>query len=281
MTSLTPTPAQAMLAAALDAAAGGGLEEIRRFFNLLRSAMLFVPARSQAHQPDNSAAYPDEFLNVLALEDDGRVYVPCFIDAAAIHEWYPEPLTIREIEFSALSSLLPEDWWLVLNPASEACKELSPWELQRLRGDDAALLELLEELRQPEMRAAVTVEEVSADQAQTLRESLTKWATAQAEVAEVYLARENSVSLEPLTTQEDQISTLLIGIAISRASSEQLDRVRSAASAVAAAATIGDETPRVLCGAINSVALGVFKGIQPIYRAKRGIINYLFGQFKR
>ena len=275
---------QAALAAALESAASGGKSQLLHFFTLLRSAKLFVPTRQQERQIHNTPAYPDEFLNVLAIEEQERIFVPCFSDQVAIKEWYAGSLNVREIEFSAVCSLLPQDWWLVLNPASDACKELSPWELQQLRGDQHALAELIDELKQSDIGAPIRIEALASDQAMPLQQALINWGRDHAGVTELYLAREFSSDysqpLEQLDAQLGQTSTLLIGVAIAAAHSNRLDQISSAATNVAAQAMIGDETPRVLCGAYGSVALGVFKGIEPIYKAKGGILNYLIGKIK-
>ena len=284
MSDQTPSSAQLNLAVALESAAEGGIDQLRTFFSLLCSSTLLVPTRQQERPVHNSATYPDEFLNLLALEEQERIFVPCFSDPAAIKEWYAGALNVREIEFSALNKLLPQDWWIVLNPSSDACKELSPWELERLRGGDQELAELLDELRQSEIGSPVRIEALAQDQVQSLRQALIGWADQNDNVAEIYLAREYSTDYSELHEKTEshvvQSATLLVGVAIKHSDSALLAQIQDQASVVAAAAMIGDESPRLLSGAIDSVALGVFKGIEPIYKAKGGLINSLLNRIK-
>lgn len=276
--------AQFELAAALDLAAQGKTEDIRRFLELLRMATLLVPTRQQVKQPDNLAQYNNEFLNLLALQESERIVVPIFTDALVLQDWSSESLNLRQIEFNSLIKLIPNDWWLVLNPGSDACKEFSPWELERLCGDEAALLELIEELREPAIQTPVRVEAVSQQDLAKCALALTQWAGSQAAVDKVYLAREffDSHDLEQEVSEER--SKLLIGIALDpkklKSAGLTLEEIRDQASNFVAGFTIGDNAARVLCGASDSLALGVFKDIEPIYKLKVSFVSRFVARFR-
>lgn len=132
----------------LELAEGGEIESVRSFLAKLLESSLILVDRSQPKNLTLAPNYPNEFVRFLGVQDGDRILVPAFTTAERISDWFPHPLNVHESTFRSLLNVLPDNWWIVVNPNSELYKELSPWELKLLQSGPEGLEELLDELRQ-------------------------------------------------------------------------------------------------------------------------------------
>lgn len=147
---------------ALDLASRGDKAAARQFYQLLLNTPLQVIERFQLHNMTDSPKYPDPFLNMLAIDAQGRSIVPIFSALSHVNEWCGLELKVRNLTLAEIIVLLPQDWWIVVNPGQEAYKEISPWELSRLKDGVRGIEEILEELYEDEPTSAVSLGPVSA-----------------------------------------------------------------------------------------------------------------------
>ncbi|WKZ57505.1 MAG: SseB family protein [Bdellovibrionota bacterium] len=142
---------------ALDLASRGDKAAARQFYQLLLNTPLQVIERFQLHNMTDSPKYPDPFLNMLAVQSEDRSIVPVFSSPSHVRDWCGLDLKVRTLTLSEAIVLLPTDWWIVVNPGQEAYKEVSPWELERLRSGTRGIEEILEELYEDEPTSAVSL----------------------------------------------------------------------------------------------------------------------------
>ena len=133
----------------LEAAATG--ESSEAFYLELLESEVVIPTRSAAKanpQPGDTF----ETFNFLTAREGSKEILPIFSDAAFVEEWAGRELPTRTHRFTSLLWILADEIWLHLNPGQEFGKELSPWEIERLKQGKDAVPELISELDPPVAR---------------------------------------------------------------------------------------------------------------------------------
>lgn len=125
-------------------------KSIEAFYRSFLTARLFVPERYQSNQPNNLSDFSSPFLDVLALKAGDTNYIPVFTSETELRDWSEEDLSFLRLTGEEVCKRAPEHWWLTLNPAGEFGKEISDWEIERLRSGTEALAELVAEQLQGE-----------------------------------------------------------------------------------------------------------------------------------
>jgi len=248
------------IGALLAAAAAGDSAAVRRFYTALIAGPLFVPERQQERPLTDSPRYPNDFVNILGVQDRERVVVPVFSDASLIEQWCGVQLRYRSMSGTQLFQLLPDGWWLTINPGAEVEKEISPWEVDLLRGGTASIGALAEELEAERASSTVQLQVPGPDEYAGLREALAVIAPTLPELKHLFLLREVG-----------QRTWLLVGAEV-EAGREVAERIGATLQAEANRAQIGAEPVRVLAGGTDdrTMILGLFKRTAPFYTAARG-----------
>jgi hypothetical protein len=207
--------------------------------------------------------YPNEFFTLLGIQDTERVVVPAFSSPDLIEEWCGNEMSYRALEGQRVFELMPEDWWISFNPGSELGKDLSPWEIDQLRGGEQNIDAVVAENLVDDDIEALKVDPLEEDELPELRTALSEAAKSVSDVEALYLLKETA-----LTQEGDNIETVLLGIEIYENSSSETSEVEQTLRPVAEQGLIGYGRLRVLCGkkGQDGFTLGIFKNIEPFYR---------------
>jgi SseB protein N-terminal domain len=122
---------------------------IEPFLDALFDSTLAVPIRTSFSELTRGVVYPNEFLSVLAVKaSDEKITIPLFTRAELTLAWCGATLECRMMTWSSLLALVPDSWWICLNPGQEVEKEFSPWEIELFKKGRESLPEIAEELRE-------------------------------------------------------------------------------------------------------------------------------------
>ena len=263
MTSSEEAQGNDALAAAMDQASYGSIPAAESFYKLFLSTTVYVPARQQPHPLSDAPQYPNDFVTVLGVQDKERVVTPVFSHQGFITAWSGLDLAAKQMTGGELLKILPEGWWLVMNPGQPVEKELSPWELEQLREGPAGIPAVLEELESD--REVLSLRALREEEYAALKNALRERAARLQGVQRVYLALEESAheggGLE---------SRLLIGAQLDtaiNADSALRQQIRQALRDAAGPHLIGDAIPlKVFVGKSGETGmLGIFQQIPPLY----------------
>lgn len=109
-------------------------ENLQRFYATFLSSQLLIPIVSPGHPlPKNREKPLSPFSDLLSLEKNEQVFVLAFTTREELLTWSRQELDSRTLSGADLCKRLPERVWISINPEGEFGKELSPWEVERLR----------------------------------------------------------------------------------------------------------------------------------------------------
>lgn len=133
------------LTEALKDAALNRAEGVERFYLTLLDSTVWVPLKlggSARGQPlvGEGQGHISEFLSV---EAEGRQIIPIFSGEEFVDLWAEREQPKAAKAFRSLLWLLSADVWLHLDPGQEFGKEISPWEISRLKEGINAVQELV------------------------------------------------------------------------------------------------------------------------------------------
>lgn len=258
--------ANQVLEESLQLAASGDLAAAKKLFIAFLDGPLFVPERFQSQPLSDLAEYPDPFLNVLAIQNGEQATVPVFSNKDLIAKWCGNPLRYRSLTGIELSSLIPEDWWISINPGSSIGKELSPWEVEQLKLGKEAIPALIEENFPADQDAAFTVQAVKAEELSDLKDALINTAKNRNEILKLYLLRE----LKSSPGEKSDDATLLLGVETKLKDEKQHAALRDELTALCKPYLIGAEDLSVILAskALPKVSFKIFKTLGPIYSKK-------------
>lgn len=253
---------------ALEAAVEGERGALESFFRELLEAKLVVPRRFQALPLSDSPEYPNQLIDVLGIRDRERVVVPAFTSSDLMKEWAGTEFQTRDLSIADITAILPPDWWVCINPGSEAQKELSPWELEQLKAGSDSIAVLVDESLAYEAERGMSFEPLSAE-FEPLSRILRQFADSRSEVLAIYLLQQS--------TTAPALPAVVVGVrttSISQAAQEQL---RSEVLSISEKALIGAASVQVMLGgAIGGSMLDeVFSGFSPIFERRSGIGEFL------
>ena len=267
------SPLEVYMQKAMD----GSLEDARNFFVEFLRRPLFVPERYQSPAIEQSAPYPNEFINLLGLQVAEQVFVPAFSSASQIQEWCGRPLTYKTVTGKQLLELIPPTWSISINPGMEVEKDISPWEIGELRAGESGIESVLEELFGTEIIESLQVRALQADEHKAILLALSDYAKDVMQIEEILCAIEEGLDIDGI-----QKSTIIIGAIISSTESAELEAIRQSLEAIADKNHIGFPEPIKVYAANNKegVMLGAFRGIIPFYK-KPSITKSWFNLFNR
>lgn len=261
----------------MHAAASGESAALQRFFEQLLLAKFFVPQRKQNASLKNIAEYPNDFFNFLALKFDERVFVPVFSRLDDIAQWAGSNLEYREVESVRLFELMPPEWWMVINPGAEVHKEISPWEIERLKNGKIEIAEIIAELQADQDFEGFSVETPQKDEFATLKSALSQKAQGNSDIAALYLLKEQGRAANDQTDQR-----LLLGFELVTDRQGTADAVRKELQLLADQLQIGAEKVRIIfLSESDKSAKGIFMGVEPFYAKSVSAFSRLLSQIKR
>ncbi len=256
-----------LLGAALDRASEeSSVENLTEFYELLIGVTLFVPERTQELPLSRQPAYPNDFLNILGVQNKDTVVVPVFSSEDAAREWSGQELRLRAIKLAELLDLLPNGWLLILNPGSECEKDITSWEIELLKGGTASIPALVDELLVEDVIRDVEMEALPAEQYRDLKAALTTLAEETPEVQKLFLLKESGKTLS-----ERDVTSLILGILIAEEGVSKRSEIQERFSDAGALVMIGAEKLKVRCGDSigGNLMLGIFEGYEPFYQRPR------------
>ncbi len=141
------TDASKKLTESLEAAANEIPGAAAEFFRLLMKSTVFLPVKSE---PKSGVPILGQLetrdLGFLTVLSDGEEILPIFSEADFVGDWADRELFYAECEFRKLIWLIGESTVFHLNPGQEVGKEISRWEIEKLRNGEAAIEEIVAEL---------------------------------------------------------------------------------------------------------------------------------------
>ncbi len=248
----------------LKDAALGDVQAARNFLEAALKRALIVPTREQEVVIKEMARYPNPLLDVMALQGDGKIFVPVFSDAEAMSLWSSLPLKHRNLSLGEVIGIIPEDWWVAVNPGSEFNKEFSPWELKQLKDGENGIQAVLDE-SDPLPRIELTVQTVGESEFVSLKESLKQFALSNNLISKIWLLRSLGESADGKPLHGLRIGVLLKPPK-NRPPKAIVEETHAQLNAVIGRELIGAEDFHVVCGIdAESLALSAFKGSIPFY----------------
>ncbi|MGI6524738.1 MAG: SseB family protein [Bdellovibrionota bacterium] len=302
------------LEGAMDAASLGSMEAAANFYSILINTFVYVPHRFQEQPLSDSPTYPNPFLNILGVQDKERVVVPVFSNSEYIEEWCGMPLSFDKVRGAVLLGRMPKDWWIAVNSGQNVEKELSPWEIDILRGGASGIPAIIEELEASIAQMPLTITPLPKNSEQSLKECLEKLAKQNASIKRLFLGVEDVAQTKPSelplplqkedeettaettphpTTQntaahskDDILSAerVLIGVETDNLDSKARTTLREEIINHTAPLFIGRELPKIFISNSDSEIslLGMFQHIEPCYEKtpEKCWIKNLFSKFK-
>ena len=254
----------ALLESCLESALNGSRSASKTFYSEFLLGPLYVPRRNQMHPLSDNPKYPNEFMDLLGIQAGDRVFVPVFSKFEYIEFWCGNPLEVRKINGQELIQLIPDDWWIIFNPGREVEKEISPWETDLLRkGGESVIDEIVSELHHGQFAESIKVRQLEKDDFVNVRNTLINSAKSAQEIQAIYLLIEDAIDTEGKT-----INALLVGIQVLEdVDLEKQKIIETQLEEVVSPLLIGGLTCKFFSGygIEQSVLLGLFKNVEPIY----------------
>lgn len=252
-----------VISSLLDKASMGSVEAARSFYHCFDETCWFVPSRPASGIISNESQYPSEVYGYLAIETNEHSIVPIFSSEIFLQEWAGREIAFRKISGRQLRLSLPDDWWIGINPNQSVEKELSPWELKHIglgpEGIDEALAELFD--YSPAVEA--TTCELDLDAHSNLVEALIEAGQEKSQVQAIFALEKRG-----LTFEDQEISELLIGIAVNPDAYKSLEELQDFFSRTVDLHLIGSIKGKVYMGiwGTQSIALNIFSQTTPIFQ---------------
>ncbi len=252
----------------------GDSRAVRTFFECLLGARFLVPERHQDRPLSDTPPYPNDLLNILGIKAPGRVIVPIFTRGELIEGWCGVALRHRTMGFAELLAIMPDEWWLCLNPGAEVEKEISPWELGLLKSGPQVIDELIAEFESENSAPTVQIRAPGDTEYGELRRGLLDYAAGEPQVARLFLLREEG--------GEHREPIVLVGVECFSSERPVLDRIKGTVEAEAARGLIGGEAARILVGGkeTNNFALTLFRNAEPLFTREAPATPGLWGKLR-
>ena len=248
-----------VLEQSMQEALAGSFEAGRRFFLAFLQGPIYVPERRQIHPLTEAPSYPNDFVNILGIQDKERAVVPAFSRLEHVEQWFGGNLECKTLSGLELIKLVPADWWICFNPGREVEKEISPWEIDQLRGGEEGIGAVLAEIFLTGPAQTLSVRTLRDNEHAAVRAALKSLADARPEISSIYLLIE-----EGRDADENPIETLLIGLEIDSSNLRVVEDIRCAALSLAQKAEIGGNPVKVYAGgAGGKIALKALEGSPP------------------
>lgn len=250
------------------------------FFEAFLREPLIVPERRQAQKMSDTPDYPDEFLNILGVQDKERVIVPVFSRKELVVEWCGSDLALRSLTGADLLKLMPADWWICINPGADIEKEFSPWEIEQLKAGVAGIPAVLDEIYQDIIVEPLEVTAVEPSDYPTLHKELLAFAQQNPGVQKMYLIRQSGKDAD-----ESIIHKLVLGLELAPGTQEQHDLLRDSAQNLVDRCQVGGDKVSVFTSVSGKgdMSFGLFGKSTPFYvnsaaARPKGFLNKLLGR---
>lgn len=158
----------------IEEALSGSYESAKKFFQVLLKAELTAIDRYSPKLSNSKADYPSSTFPYYSVYHDAKNILPIFTRPERIPAWTEKPLETKATNFATLTNILPENWWIIINPNSDAEKELSPWEIEKLKLGENSIPEIIEELFSDDSGITADFIELEEDEYTNVKESLIK-----------------------------------------------------------------------------------------------------------
>ena len=253
----------------LALASQGDRDAARRLFESFLRGPLVIPRRFQAHPMSDAPVYPTELFDILGINDGGRTIVPVFGNIEQLQSWSGSSLIYRTMSGADLISLLPEGWWVCINPGTGIEKDLSPWELHEISKGPAGIAAVLEELESDGLEPLRRIVPLTQQDIPSIAAALIDYAKRNRWIRSLKVAR-----AEHGSEHEEGEQRLLLGVEASRppSSAEQQE-----VSDLARAAAIGESPLRLIFAfpGGDPFESSQLAAVDPIYLRRSAVISLL------
>jgi hypothetical protein len=107
---------------------------------------------SEVNNPSGS------FFDFLTLTFENEIVVPIFSKNEYFTDWSSDSLELREVQGSHLLKVIPDTFWISINPGQEISKDISPWEIKHLLHGAEGINEIIQELKDDAQTSKNTLE---------------------------------------------------------------------------------------------------------------------------
>jgi len=252
------------IAELMDRAQRGDREAVLGFYRALLDLTVFIPIQ-QVTTPDGGEDLKTNPTKTgeryYVSELDGKYIVPIFSRKDSISVWAEQDVPSVEKEFKTLLWSLREDVWLHLNPGQDVGKEISPWELERLKSGPDAIEEILSEL------PIAASDEVEVESRSSLFPELKKRITT---VLEVYPQIDEAFLILVKSTSQTNES-LLLGLKQHELTEAQIKSIDQEVSSFAHYQSEGPQIASVVAdlAVASSPATALVVDAKPFYIAQK------------
>ncbi len=257
-----------------EEASQGDKDSARAFLRAFLELEVVVPDRYQKRALTNQPEYPSPVFALLGIKETDRVIVPCFASSIHLLKWSPEALVFSRVPVKQLLTRVPDGWWLVLNPSNEVSKEFSPWEIERLRGGEANLEEVVTEIFSDAPTRPLEVAALENHEATPLVKALGEIGNTIPEAKKIFVLRETS-----MTAEDEKVTGIIVGVLTPGVTEARLSEIEATIQNAAERTLIGSDSVRVTCGSdLEGLALSAFKESSPVWERK-GVLERLISSF--
>ncbi len=259
----------------MDLAADGDRQAATTFLQRFLSDTIFVPNRKQGVALSDQPEYPNDLIYILGIQDGQRAVVPVFTQSELIEDWTGSKLEHLSMTGARLITLIPDEWWVCLNPGSDLQKEFSPWEVEQLKGGEANFPAIIEEQYALESQSDLSVEPLKEGEDTKLVAALTTTASEIPEIVSLYALNESRL--------ESNISTILVGALVSCSDVARRTEIQIRLRDIANLAQIGDRAVRVVVAdkLDGGLELGIFKVTKPFFERSTTTKSSIFSRLAR
>ena len=259
----------------LQAASEGNQAALEKVLKGILTGPLYIPDRVQSHKLSHQPVYPNDIVNIMGIQDKERVIVPAFTSATLIENWFGSALQHRTFTGAGIFSVLPEGWWICINPGQEVEKDLSPWEISKLKEGENGIKEIIAEISSDDsIVQSISIAPLPENEFLDLKKKLIDFAVKDSEILSLYILKEKS-----LTIDEQVLEKVLIGAECNK-NQDEIERTKDALQSICDLNLIGNTGSKVLAATPgNNIILGVFKGTAPFYKSEISFLKKIIKVF--
>lgn len=280
----TPPPPD-LLNHNIEQAFSGSLESAKNFFELLLESELTVIDRYTKGLATGKISYPSANFPYLAVYHEDKTILPVFSHKERVSAWSEQALQTFTTNFTALSSLIPDNWWIIINLGSDTEKELSPWEISKLRSGKAEIEEIIAEIFRDETGITTEVMELTADEFLEVKNALVEIAEADPRIAKINILKElikhSSADFEIYEIEKKDVTErLIISVLVDIGSDINSEKITEIEKEISS--KIKENISIKLIGNVDfeiaiedlktkSAKAALFEGVKPLYEIRSKI----------
>ncbi|RMG42198.1 MAG: SseB family protein [Candidatus Dadabacteria bacterium] len=235
---------------------------------------LYVPERYQYAPMSDSPNYPNDFVTVLGVQNGERVIVPVFTASELIKEWCGNDLKYKKITGEKLITMLPEGWWVCINPGSEVEKELSPWEISKLGEGPGSIDEIVEDITDAIETVGLEIRIPDSEEYSEIKAALVSKVLSMSQITALSLLEEIG-----LDENGNELKRPVVGVQLRTEAFKERENLHDELEATVASFRIGQEAVKFVYGSSKEdISLSIFNCVKPFYQNKRE--NHWWGVLK-